>query len=90
MEDIYSRTTLIIGDEALEKLKNATVAVFGIGGVGSYTVEALARAGIGHLILIDSDHVSKSLSLIHIWKINFNILFYHACNFISQIIFTFL
>lgn len=60
MEDIYSRTALIIGDEALEKLKSATVAVFGIGGVGSYTVEALARAGIGHLILIDSDCVSKS------------------------------
>ena len=60
MEDIYSRTALVIGNEALEKLKYSTVAVFGIGGVGSFTAEALARAGIGHLILIDSDYVSQS------------------------------
>lgn len=60
MEDIYSRTALVIGNEALEKLKYSTVAVFGIGGVGSFTAEALARAGIGHIILIDSDYVSES------------------------------
>ena len=55
MENQYSRTELLIGKEGLEKLKNAKVAVFGIGGVGSYTVEALARAGIGYLVLVDYD-----------------------------------
>ncbi len=53
----FSRTELLIGPDGLEKLKNSKVAVFGVGGVGSYTVEALARAGIGHLVLIDYDDV---------------------------------
>ncbi len=61
MKDIYtSRTRGLIGDAAQEKLSRATVAVFGVGGVGSYTVEALARAGVGTLILIDGDSVSES------------------------------
>ncbi len=61
MKDIYtSRTRGLIGDGAQKKLEAATVAVFGVGGVGSYTVEALARAGIGKLILIDGDSVSES------------------------------
>ncbi len=61
MKDIYtSRTRGLIGDGAQKKLESATVAVFGVGGVGSYTVEALARAGIGRLILIDGDSVSES------------------------------
>lgn len=51
----FSRTELLIGSEAMSKLSKATVAVFGIGGVGSYTVEALARCGIGKLVLIDDD-----------------------------------
>jgi tRNA A37 threonylcarbamoyladenosine dehydratase len=50
----FTRTEWIIGKEALEKLKKSRVAVFGVGGVGSYTVEALARSGVGTLILIDS------------------------------------
>lgn len=54
----FSRTELIIGKEGLEKLHNAKVAIFGIGGVGSFVVEALARAGIGNFILIDNDTVS--------------------------------
>ena len=54
----FARTELLIGKEAIEKLKNSTVAVFGIGGVGSYTVEALARVGIGNFILVDNDEVS--------------------------------
>lgn len=54
----FSRTELLIGEEGLEKLKRAKVAVFGIGGVGSYTVEALARAGVGELVLIDKDEIS--------------------------------
>lgn len=52
-----SRTELLIGKEALDKLRNSKVVVFGIGGVGSYTVEALARGGIGKLVLIDDDTV---------------------------------
>ncbi len=61
MKDIYtSRTRGLIGDEAQEKLASSTVAVFGVGGVGSYTVEALARAGVGTLIIIDGDKVAES------------------------------
>ena len=51
----FSRTELLIGKEGIEKLQKAKVAIFGIGGVGSYAVEALARVGIGHLILVDYD-----------------------------------
>lgn len=54
----FSREELLIGAENLEKLKRSRVAVFGIGGVGSYVVEALARSGIGELDLIDGDTVS--------------------------------
>lgn len=53
----FSRTELAIGPEGLEKLKNSTVAVLGIGGVGSMAVEALARSGVGRIILIDKDVV---------------------------------
>jgi len=56
----FSRTELLIGKEAIEKLNKSKVAVFGIGGVGSFVVEALARAGIGKFILIDHDVVSES------------------------------
>ena len=56
--DPYSRTRLLLGDAAMEKLKNARVAVFGIGGVGGYVVEALARSGVGALVLVDHDTVS--------------------------------
>lgn len=54
----YSRTEILLGAEAMEKLKNARVAVFGLGGVGGYAVEALARSGVGTLDLIDHDSVS--------------------------------
>ena len=60
MKEQFSRTGLLLGEEALEKLHRARVAVFGIGGVGGYTVEALARCGVGSLDLIDSDTVSIS------------------------------
>ena len=53
----FSRTELLLGKEKMEYLKNARVAVFGIGGVGGYTVEALARSGVGTLDLIDDDKV---------------------------------
>lgn len=56
----FSRIELLIGKDNMEKLKNARVAVFGVGGVGGYAVEALARSGIGTLDLIDKDVVSES------------------------------
>ena len=57
MLDEFSRTELLIGKSALEHLHQCKVAVFGLGGVGSYTAEALARAGIGHFVLIDDDKI---------------------------------
>ena len=54
----FSRTELLLGGEAMDRLKNARVAVFGVGGVGGYVVEALARSGVGAIDLIDSDRVS--------------------------------
>lgn len=58
MENQFSRTELLFGKEAMNKLAGARVAVFGIGGVGGYTVEALVRSGIGEIDLIDSDRVN--------------------------------
>ena len=60
MENQFSRSEMLIGKEGLEKLKNSKVAIFGIGGVGSYVVEGLARAGVGEFILIDNDDISIS------------------------------
>lgn len=60
MKEQFSRTALLLGDDAITKLNNAKVAVFGVGGVGGYAVEALARAGVGAFELIDSDTVSES------------------------------
>lgn len=60
MEDIFNRTRLLIGNRGLEVLAGSTVTVFGLGGVGSYAVEALARAGVGNLILVDYDIVAPS------------------------------
>lgn len=56
----FSRLELMLGTDAIKKLNNSRVAVFGIGGVGGYTVEALARSGIGSLVLIDNDEISKT------------------------------
>ena len=56
--DSFSRTRLLLGSAAMEKLHSSRVAVFGLGGVGGYTVEALARSGVGALDLIDHDTVS--------------------------------
>lgn len=60
MEGYFDRTALLLGEEALEKLKASHVAVFGIGGVGGHVVEALARSGVGELTLVDNDTVSPS------------------------------
>ena len=60
VKEIFGRTALLIGDEGIEKLGQCRIAVFGLGGVGSYVVEALARSGVGALDLIDSDRVAPS------------------------------
>ena len=60
MNEQFLRTAMLLGEEAIEKLQSSRVAVFGLGGVGGYVVEALARAGIGALELVDNDTVSRS------------------------------
>ena len=60
MNEQFSRTQMLLGEDAMEKLQKARVIVFGVGGVGGYTVEALARCGIGQIDLCDSDTVSVS------------------------------
>lgn len=60
IQEIFTREEMLLGQEALAKLRAARVAVFGIGGVGSFAAEALARGGIGHLTLVDGDVVSSS------------------------------
>ena len=60
MDDHFSRTEKLLGKEAMERLAGSRVAVFGVGGVGGYVVEALVRSGVGALDLIDSDTVSLS------------------------------
>ena len=70
MSDRYSRTEMVIGSEAVDKIKAASVIVFGIGGVGSYVVEGLARAGVDKLVLVDNDvvditNINRQLSALH-------------------------
>lgn len=60
MEERFSRTALLIGENGVERLRKSRVAVFGVGGVGSFTVEALARLGVGHFTLVDPDTVAES------------------------------
>ena len=60
MEDRYSRTKNLIGEEATGRLRSASVAVIGCGGVGSYAAEAIARAGIGSITVMDGDAVAES------------------------------
>ena len=58
MADQYSRTRLLLGEEGLSKLRHARVAIFGLGGVGGYVAEALARSGVGQLDLVDDDTIN--------------------------------
>ena len=60
MQEMFTRTAMLLGEDAIERLTKARVAVFGIGGVGGYVVEALVRAGVGSLDLIDNDVVCES------------------------------
>ena len=55
MQNEFSRTELLIGKKSLDKLRHSTVAILGVGGVGSYAAEAFARCGIGHIVLVDDD-----------------------------------
>lgn len=59
-DERFQRLKILIGEENFLKLQNSTVAIFGIGGVGSFTAEALARSGIGHLVLIDKDNIDAT------------------------------
>jgi len=56
----FARFSMMVGEDGIEKLNNSRVIVFGVGGVGSYTVEALARAGVGHIMMVDFDEISES------------------------------
>ena len=60
MEDKFSRTEMLIGNDGMDKLKDSKVAVFGLGGVGSYVCEGLARSGLGNFILVDFDKIDES------------------------------
>ncbi len=60
MKEIYTRTAALLGENGVKKLNNSHVAVFGLGGVGSFVAEALARAGVGELTLVDADKVNLS------------------------------
>lgn len=59
-DSIYTRTEMMLGERAVERLRSSHVAVFGVGGVGGFTTEALCRAGVGKITLVDSDRVSVS------------------------------
>ncbi len=60
MQDQFSRTALLLGEDGIDRLSAARVAIFGIGGVGGYVVEALARSGVGAFVLVDNDRVCES------------------------------
>ena len=56
----FARFSMMVGEDGIEKLRNSRVIVFGVGGVGSYAVEALARSGVGHITMVDFDEISES------------------------------
>ncbi len=60
LKEQFSRTALLLGEEAIEKLNNSKVLIFGVGGVGGYVAEALARSGVGSVTIVDKDTVSES------------------------------
>ena len=78
MADQYSRTRLLLGAEGLGKLRNARVAIFGLGGVGGYVAEALARSGIGQMDLIDDDTINLT-------NLNRQVLALHSTIGISKV-----
>ena len=60
MKEQFSRTAILLGEDAVDSLMNKKVCLFGLGGVGGFVAEALARAGVGHFVLVDNDTVSKT------------------------------
>lgn len=60
MEGIFDRTRIVLGDDAINKLKRSHVAIFGVGGVGGYALEAIVRSGVGEITIVDNDTVSPS------------------------------
>lgn len=58
--DFFSRTQMLLGKEAMDKIYKSKVAIFGVGGVGSYVIEALARTGVGNFLIVDNDIISSS------------------------------
>ena len=64
MDEKFLRTEMLIGKEGMEKLKNAKVAVFGLGGVGSFVCEGLARSGVGNFVLVDFDKVDEMMPML--------------------------
>ena len=60
MDEKFSRTEMLIGNDGMEKLNNAKVAIFGLGGVGSFVCEGLARSGVGNFILVDFDKIDET------------------------------
>lgn len=60
MDEKFSRTEMLVGNEGMEKLNDAKVAVFGLGGVGSFVCEGLARSGVGNFILVDFDKIDET------------------------------
>lgn len=60
MDEKFSRTEMLVGNDGMEKLKNAKVAIFGLGGVGSFVCEGLARSGVGNFVLVDFDKIDES------------------------------
>ncbi len=60
MDEKFSRTEMLIGNDGMEKLNNAKVAIFGLGGVESFVCEGLARSGVGNFILVDFDKIDET------------------------------
>ncbi|MDE6741588.1 MAG: ThiF family adenylyltransferase, partial [Muribaculaceae bacterium] len=60
MEQAFDRTSLLVGEQAMERISRAKVVVFGIGGVGSWVAECLVRTGVRHITLVDSDRVAPT------------------------------
>lgn len=78
MDNRFLRTRMLFGEESFEKLKNSTVMIFGLGGVGGYVAEAVARSGVGHIIIIDNDTVDISNINRQVIALNSNIGQYKA------------
>ena len=60
MNQTFARFSMLIGDEGIDKLNKSNVIIFGVGGVGSYVAESLARSGVGNMTLVDFDEISQS------------------------------